>query len=327
MSKRRSISRANLGQKSRRTLREPVLPLTRRGQPRSGTNSNNLRNTSMEGTPTTTSGNPNPESTESRRLILIRDNAPTYPELWCKVFIQADIMETSLFTGMFARARCKRADSPEDADFVIFGGGSDVDPVLYGENPHSTTHFNPQRDSQDLALYMQCLDQGIPMIGVCRGAQFLHVMNGGKLFQDVDEHYGEHSMWDIKKGMLIPNVSSVHHQMCRPNKVGGMEIVAEAHISKERWCNPHVVQRGKTKDIEAFFYRDSCCFGVQGHPEYSGYSFFTNWFLECVHDYIVVNPDVGWNRDMNHIRVKKDILDLRKTERQAIAEANKKEAN
>lgn len=260
-------------------------------------------------------------------MILLRDNEVDYPELWSRVFIQSDRMETAMFSAMFARARCKRADSPEDADFVVFGGGADVDPVFYGEIPHAKTHTSPDRDSMDLALYKKCLDQGIPMVGVCRGAQFLHVMNGGKLFQDIDEHYGEHCMWDIEKGILIPDVSSVHHQMVRPNKINGMKIVAEAHISKERWLNPHTVQRGKGKDIEAFFYRDTCCFGVQGHPEYTGYPNFTKWFLNCVNDYIITNPDVGWNKNLEHIRIKGDVLGLRKEEWKAKTEAAQAAAN
>lgn len=243
---------------------------------------------------------------------MLRDNVIDYPELWCRVYVEAHGSERGMFAELFARARCKKALRPEDADIVVFGGGPDVDPVFYGETPHPSCHIAPERDQADLALYKKCLDLGIPMVGVCRGAQFLHVMNGGKLFQDVNHHYGEHSMWDIRDKINVPDVSSVHHQMCRPNAINGMEIIAEAHVSDRRAINATKEEKGHKKDIEAFFYRETCCFGVQGHPEYTGYPKFTKWFLGKVNDLLIVNPDIKWTGD--NLRIDPDVLGLRKEE-------------
>jgi hypothetical protein len=99
------------------------------------------------------------------------------------------------------------------------------------------------------------------------------LLNGGKLYQDVDGHNGPHAMWDVNEKEFIQNVSSVHHQMCMDNKEGGMEILGFLTRHLERWLNAkEVEQGGQQSDIEAFFYRDTCCFGVQGHPEYAGYT-------------------------------------------------------
>src|SRR5206468_3407306 len=137
-----------------------------------------------------------------KRVTIMRDHDLTYPELWMEIFVQPDPDvrdDEARFAQMFARSRCSRAKSVLEADLVIFAGGADVDPVLYGEVPHETTCCDPKRDQQDMDLYLMCVEHGIPMLGICRGAQFLHVMNGGKLWQHVDKHYGDHRIFDIRK--------------------------------------------------------------------------------------------------------------------------------
>jgi gamma-glutamyl-gamma-aminobutyrate hydrolase PuuD len=210
------------------------------------------------------------------------------------------------FAQMFARSRCQRADKPEDADLVILAGGSDVNPVLYGEERHNTTFFDDDRDQQDLALYQKCVTLGIPMFGVCRGAQFGWVMAGGKLIQDIDKHYGNHGIYDLNRKQKIDTVSSVHHQACLATPNIGAEIIATAAHATRRALNPKDSILGPRSDIEAYFIRDNMFLGVQGHPEYQGYAAFTNWCLELINEFIICNPDIEW-RDGRR-RVKEDLL-------------------
>jgi gamma-glutamyl-gamma-aminobutyrate hydrolase PuuD len=222
----------------------------------------------------------------------MRDNILEYPELYMDVYIAGDVMEQRAFAEMFIRSRCRRADTPDEADLVVFTGGPDVDPVLYGELPHPTTRVDLQRDKEDLALYAHCLKHGIPMFGVCRGAQFLAVMMGAKLYQDVDKHYGDHTIWDHKSKVQLGKVSSVHHQMVIPHTDGGMEIIATSGEATYRWKNPtDKIASSSMQDVEAFFYRETCILGVQGHPEYRGYNAFARWTLRLLDEYIVCSPD------------------------------------
>lgn len=229
-----------------------------------------------------------------RRVTLMRDHTLVYPDLYLEVFIAGDKYEEAAFAPMFARSRCQRAKSVLEADLVVFTGGEDVDPALYGEEAHSTTRFNTARDQEEINLYLMCRDEGIPMLGVCRGAQFLHVMQGGKLFQDVDGHYGNHPMFDIRTGETIQQVSSVHHQMVIQNVANGMEIIGTSNKANTRWRNPKDSVVGNGADVEAYFYRDVCVFGVQGHPEYAGYNHFTKWTLDMLNELIIMNPDIAW---------------------------------
>lgn len=246
-----------------------------------------------------------------RRVTVKRDNVFTYPDMWLSVFIAGTRSEEAQFAELFVRGHCRKAEDVESADIVVFTGGADVDPTLYGEVAHKKTHTSPLRDKQDIALYWSCYEAGVPMIGICRGAQFLHVMNGGKLYQDVNGHYGDHEIWDVKRGIQISKVSSVHHQMVIDNTEGGMDIIAyAAGVSTERHLNPTTSEVGTGKDIEAFFYRETCCLGFQGHPEYSNYGGYSHWFLETVNQVLNENPDLGYETKMP-LRMKKELLEQR----------------
>lgn len=248
-------------------------------------------------------------SSDPRRVTILQDTDIKYPELYMSVYVSGPRHDTVGFADMFARARCSKAKNPDEADLVVFTGGPDVDPQFYGEVPHKTTSPNPTRDADDLALYQECYEKGIPMLGICRGAQFLHVMNGGKLFQDVDGHVGDHLMTDIKTKRQV-RVSSVHHQLVRPNMslLNKMEVLGTATRSTYRWLNDHFKEEGTRADIEAFFYRDTCCIGIQGHPEYRGYFSFAQWTLEVLQKYVVENPDIEIKQNY---RLRGDVLALR----------------
>lgn len=233
------------------------------------------------------------------RVSIMKDHLLQYPSLGLEVFIAGDTIEEATFAEMFARSHCKQAKSIIEADLVVFTGGADVEPAYYGEKTHPKTHFLTNRDDYDIGIYVMCLENGIPMLGICRGAQFLAVMGGGKLYQDVDNHYGDHPIWDIKKKDRIDRASSVHHQMVR--RFPEMDVVAVGTrnqqsgngVSQNRWLNDKDHDIGSSSDVEAFVIRDTCCIGIQGHPEYSGYNYFTKWSLELVEDTILNNPDLA----------------------------------
>jgi len=244
------------------------------------------------------------------RVTLMPEAYVNFPSLYMAIYVQGPAWEEALFAELFVRADCYKANTIEEADLVIFTGGEDVNPALYGEDPHPSTEINIDRDTEDCMVYAKCLELGIPMLGICRGAQFLHVMNGGKLYQDVDEHNGDHSMWDVRLKLLVNRVSSVHHQMCIENTKGGMSIIATNSRAKNRWKNAIDRIVGTQADIEAFFYRDTCCLGIQGHPEYRGYHEFAKWTMGTIEDVITGNPDIAIIDKM--FRVKPEVRALRK---------------
>jgi putative glutamine amidotransferase len=76
-------------------------------------------------------------------------------------------------------------------DGLVFSGGSDLDPDLYGQEAHpETTGIVPERDSAELVLLQAALERDLPVLAICRGSQVLNVALGGDLVQHLPEHVG-----------------------------------------------------------------------------------------------------------------------------------------
>jgi len=74
---------------------------------------------------------------------------------------------------------------------LVFSGGSDLDPGLYGADPHpETTGIRADRDRAELALLEAALARDMPVLAICRGSQVLNVALGGDLVQHVPEVVG-----------------------------------------------------------------------------------------------------------------------------------------
>ena len=76
-------------------------------------------------------------------------------------------------------------------DGLILAGGSDVDPAVYGAEPHAETRGAVRvRDDFEIALAQRAIERDIPLLGICRGMQVMNVALGGTLQQHVPETLG-----------------------------------------------------------------------------------------------------------------------------------------
>src|SRR5215210_5475947 len=78
----------------------------------------------------------------------------------------------------------------ERLDGVCLSGGPDLDPAAYGA-PDRHVELGPTEPSLDafeLALARGALARGLPILGICRGAQALNVACGGTLHQHLPDH-------------------------------------------------------------------------------------------------------------------------------------------
>lgn len=183
-------------------------------------------------------------------------------------------------------------DSIYDAQLVCFTGGADVSPALYGDIPHRTTRSTPARDKIESEVYVTALALGTPMVGICRGGQFLNVMNNGTMWQDVDNHTRQHYLKDISSSTMRL-VTSTHHQMMRPSKDNGVQIVATASISirKETGRSVETVKHNIGTDIEVVWYSKTKCLCFQPHPEYDNLETDTRaYFFELLDRYRIGAP-------------------------------------
>ena len=73
----------------------------------------------------------------------------------------------------------------EKLDGLFLAGGVDLDPPSYGEDRHSWCgRTDADRDRVELQLTRWALEDGKPILGVCRGMQVINVATGGTLLQD-----------------------------------------------------------------------------------------------------------------------------------------------
>lgn len=71
-------------------------------------------------------------------------------------------------------------------DGFLFCGGADLNPLLFGENPHPLLgDTNLDFDNFQLSLIGKVLTAKKPLLGICRGEQLLNVACGGTLYQDI----------------------------------------------------------------------------------------------------------------------------------------------
>lgn len=130
-------------------------------------------------------------------------------------------------------------------DALIFSGGGDVDPALYGGVRHEAVYgVNRERDAFEISLLKEAIGRGMPVLGICRGCQLINVALGGTLVEHLPEggggvqHRTSESEWArhpvAAKGRLAQMMQServepvsFHHQAVR-EPAPGLEVVARA---------------------------------------------------------------------------------------------------
>ena len=149
---------------------------------------------------------------------------------------------------------------------LILWGGEDISPSLYGQVSTKAHAGNTpsRRDLVEKALFETAVKLGIPIIGICRGAQLACALSGGTLYQHIiGGHHGVHEV-STYDGQTL-STSSCHHQALNLANVDhkllawDKDRTTRAHTDKEvvEVVIPEVVVLKNTKT-----------FGIQGHPEW-----------------------------------------------------------
>lgn len=186
----------------------------------------------------------------------------------------------SSVSSTFSRRLGMKETDFEDAEVVIFTGGEDVSPSWYKEERLVGTYCNDKRDDMEVQAFWEARSDKM-IIGICRGAQLIHVMEDGKLWQDVSGHSiggAEHPAFDMVTGQAV-HVTSCHHQMMRvDNAADPMNefqivcIAAESNKRKAAGIVSATSGPGKffRNDIEVLWYPKINALCYQGHPEWHG---------------------------------------------------------
>ncbi|NWJ48502.1 MAG: gamma-glutamyl-gamma-aminobutyrate hydrolase family protein [Chloroflexi bacterium] len=162
-------------------------------------------------------------------------------------------------------------------DGLLLSGGDDINPVRYGEELNGSEAMDDLRDETELWLTQQAVEDGLPILGICRGQQVLNVALGGTLYQDISSQipgepldhrlsfhkqqrdYIAHPVTleqDCRLAQMLGTthleVNTLHHQAVKtPGK--GLRVVGIAPDG--------VAEALETEDASRWI------FSVQSHPE------------------------------------------------------------
>ncbi|MDX1507646.1 MAG: gamma-glutamyl-gamma-aminobutyrate hydrolase family protein [Woeseiaceae bacterium] len=173
--------------------------------------------------------------------------------------------------GVAARRLNASTGYPGDdiAGFII-GGGNDIDPAIYGGDVSASRSIDPARDAYELKILDLAEQRGVPVMGICRGAQLINVHRGGTLVSDL----ANVRVHTSNKGTLLPRkavtitaestlaeligsehtrVNSLHHQAVEQTGDG---LVVNALDRDQIVQGIEAIDSGPLR------------IGVQWHPEY-----------------------------------------------------------
>ena len=177
---------------------------------------------------------------------------------------------------------------PEDAvpdlvtrlDAVLIPGGPDIDPSAYGAEPHPKLGPTwPEVDRFEIAVVRQAVASGLPLLGICRGAQVMDVAFGGTLYQDLPDEVGTKV---VHRRPTLDDPIAVHPVRLEPGSLPArifgterMEVNAYHHQA------PHEVGEG----LRPVAWADD---GVIEALEGSGWVLGVQWHAEAMPEHHVL---------------------------------------
>lgn len=203
----------------------------------------------------------------ARRRIGVTGNARRFSPSWlCTRLALALVGATAVRISL----RHDPGDTPLDG--LVIGGGDDVSPEHYGHDIKARVRPNPERDRLEIDWIRKALATGLPLLGICRGAQLINVVLGGTLHQDIRpiryRTYNRPGLLPTKQVLLEADslvASVLARTRIRVNSLHNQAIDQEADSLR-------IIGRdldGIVQSVEAIDGR--AIIGVQWHPEYLFY--------------------------------------------------------
>ena len=155
---------------------------------------------------------------------------------------------------------------------IILSGGNDINPVLYNQKPVYVKDLSELRDDTERELLEIAIKRRLPVLGICRGMQFINVFFGGRVIQSIKvqnrsevEHVAtrhtikiiDHNLSELF-GKIVIEVNSYHDQgisyECLSPQLKAFALSEKDGI------------------IEGIYHQSYPIAGIQWHPERPGSS-------------------------------------------------------
>jgi putative glutamine amidotransferase len=159
-------------------------------------------------------------------------------------------------------------------DGLLLAGGADIDPAVYGAEPHPETAGTvPERDRFEVAVARGAMERDLPLLGICRGMQVMNIARGGTLIQHLPDDVGhedhrrvlgtfENADHDVRleDGSLAARVAGEKLHATKSHHHQGVDRIGDGF---------HVTGWATVDDLPETIEDPSCRFalGVQWHPE------------------------------------------------------------
>ena len=150
---------------------------------------------------------------------------------------------------------------------LILWGGEDIGTSIYGQKPNKYTYLEraSERDLRECALVSEAVNIGIPIIGICRGAQLLCALAGGTLAQHVEGHGRSHAVCLHDEGNTWITCNSSHHQMMLPP--ASAKILATGYEVVGIDENNQAIKHEHSNEV--VYFPSLNALGIQPHPEWA----------------------------------------------------------
>jgi putative glutamine amidotransferase len=160
-------------------------------------------------------------------------------------------------------------------DGFLFTGGQDVTPEVYHEDPlEDLIDCCIKRDLMETIVLKEAIADDKPVLGICRGIQFINAALGGKLYQDIPTQHPS----EINHHQNPPYAVPVHNVSIAAgsplHKCLGVDQlpVNSYHHQAVKIAAPELVVMAEAADgiVEAVYKPDNrFLWAVQWHPEFS----------------------------------------------------------
>ncbi|KAA5605259.1 type 1 glutamine amidotransferase [Roseospira marina] len=153
-------------------------------------------------------------------------------------------------------------------DGLVIGGGDDIAAGVYGGDVRLDVRIDPARDRFELAALERAAVRGLPVLGICRGAQLLNISRGGTLHQDIHRAFADaprHRTVLPRKQVTLATRGRLRRLLRRSS----IRVNSLHHQAVDRLgTGLHVAARDRAGIVQAIEARGPrFLLGVQWHPE------------------------------------------------------------
>lgn len=170
-------------------------------------------------------------------------------------------------------------------DGFIIIGGDDINPICYHETNELglSKGINDVEDALDKEIFTYCLENKVPLLGICRGIQAIAAFDNGSLYQDIATFHLRHAETEKKHTVERVNIGNLSKLLPENFLVNSFHHQAVKSVSSD-----YIVTYKNQDVIEAIEHKTLPIYGVQWHPE----RFYTqesavifDYFWEKINEY------------------------------------------